>query len=86
MFLKKILKSQLILQKGEEKDQGEVIIEGPSVSKGYLNNPEKTKAAFFKDGEHSSYRTGDLGFLDGDMLFYRGRIDFKLSSMAIVLN
>ena len=72
--------------KGEEKDQGEVIIEGPSVSKGYLNNPEKTKAAFFKDGEHSSYRTGDLGFLDGDMLFYRGRIDFKLSSMAIVLN
>lgn len=64
--------------KGEEKDQGEVIIEGPSVSKGYLNNPEKTKAAFFKDGEHSSYRTGDLGFLDGDMLFYRGRIDFQV--------
>ena len=64
--------------KGEEDNQGEVIIEGPSVSKGYLNNPDKTKAAFFKESEHASYRTGDLGFLDGDMLFYRGRIDFQV--------
>lgn len=64
--------------KGEEDNQGEVVIEGPSVSKGYLNNPEKTEAAFFKESEHGSYRTGDLGFLDGDMLFYRGRIDFQV--------
>ena len=64
--------------KGEEDNQGEVVIEGPSVSKGYLNNPEKTEAAFFKESEHESYRTGDLGFLDGDMLFYRGRIDFQV--------
>lgn len=66
--------------KGEVENQGEVVISGPSVSKGYLNNPEKTQAAFFKnDGdEFSSYRAGDLGFLDGDMLFYRGRIDFQV--------
>ena len=26
----------------------------------------------------ASYRSGDAGFFDGDMLFYRGRIDFQI--------
>ncbi|MBD5429424.1 D-alanine--poly(phosphoribitol) ligase subunit DltA [Lactobacillus sp.] len=68
--------------KGEDKEgkQGEILIQGPSVSKGYLNNPEKTEAAFYKkEGDkYPTYRTGDLGFLDGNMLFYRGRIDFQV--------
>lgn len=66
--------------KGDKPGEGETIIEGPSVSKGYMNNPEKTEAAFFKkDGDkYLSYRTGDAGFFDGDMLFYRGRIDFQI--------
>lgn len=66
--------------KGDKPGEGEIIIEGPSVSKGYMNNPEKTEAAFFKDSddEYESYRTGDAGFFDGDMLFYRGRIDFQI--------
>ncbi|KRL63001.1 D-alanine--poly(phosphoribitol) ligase subunit DltA [Lactobacillus psittaci] len=66
--------------KGEKPGEGEIIITGPSVSKGYLNNPEKTTAAFFKDEKqaYASYRAGDAGFFDGDMLFYRGRIDFQI--------
>lgn len=66
--------------KGDKPGEGEIMIEGPSVSKGYMNNPEKTEAAFFKkDGDkYLSYRTGDAGFFDGDMLFYRGRIDFQI--------
>ena len=66
--------------KGDKPGEGEIIINGPSVSKGYMNNPEKTEAAFFhKDGEkYASYRSGDAGFFDGDMLFYRGRIDFQI--------
>ena len=66
--------------KGDKPGEGEIIISGPSVSKGYMNNPEKTEAAFFhEDGaEYRSYRSGDAGFFDGDMLFYRGRIDFQI--------
>lgn len=66
--------------KGEQPGQGEIIINGPSVSKGYLHNPEKTQAAFFQDNsdENPNYRTGDLGFFDDKLLFYRGRIDFQV--------
>ncbi|MDO4912834.1 MAG: D-alanine--poly(phosphoribitol) ligase subunit DltA [Lactobacillus sp.] len=64
---------------GEKPGEGEILLNGPSVSKGYLNNPEKTEAAFFKGKNgYQSYRTGDAGFLDRDMLFYRGRIDFQI--------
>lgn len=65
--------------KATDGKEGEIIISGKSVSKGYLNNPEKTKKAFFKNKDGlASYRTGDAGFFDGDMLFYRGRIDFQV--------
>lgn len=54
---------------------GELMIAGPSVSKGYLNRPDKTAAAFLPAG----YATGDLGFIDDTgMLFYRGRTDFQI--------
>src|SRR5699024_8310889 len=65
--------------KSNDGKEGELIISGKSVSKGYLNNPEKTEKAFFVNDEGvRSYRTGDAGFFDGDMLFYRGRIDFQV--------
>ncbi|WP_461215416.1 D-alanine--poly(phosphoribitol) ligase subunit DltA [Lacticaseibacillus sp. GG6-2] len=54
---------------------GELMIQGPSVSCGYLNNPEKTAAAFSAAG----YATGDLGYIDdAGMIFYRGRSDFQI--------
>lgn len=66
--------------KGDKKESGELIIQGPSVSKGYLNNPDKTARAFFKgeNNQYLSYRTGDAGYFDHDLLFYRGRIDFQI--------
>lgn len=60
-------------------EQGEIIIAGPNVSKGYLNNPEKTAAAFFEYQSLAAYHTGDLGVLDENgVLQYRGRMDFQI--------
>lgn len=58
---------------------GEIIISGPSVSKGYLNNPEKTKEAFFIHEGKPAYRTGDNGRMTEDgLLHYEGRLDFQV--------
>lgn len=60
-------------------EAGEIIIKGPSVSKGYLHNPEKTAAAFFTIDGVPAYRTGDAGRLTEEgLLLYEGRIDFQV--------
>ncbi|MCA5011495.1 MULTISPECIES: D-alanine--poly(phosphoribitol) ligase subunit DltA [unclassified Enterococcus] len=61
-----------------EGEVGEIIIAGPSVSKGYMNNKEKTEAAFFEYQGQPAYRTGDAGKLEESMLIYDGRIDFQI--------
>lgn len=57
---------------------GEIVIVGPSVSKGYLHNPEKTAQAFFTYQGQAAYRTGDAGKQLDDLLIYEGRIDFQV--------
>ncbi|MCP4133615.1 MAG: long-chain fatty acid--CoA ligase [bacterium] len=53
-------------------DEGEVLIKGPEVMKGYFKNPQATKAAFTKDG---FFKTGDMGIIDDDSrLYITGRI------------
>ena len=60
-------------------EQGEIIVSGPAVSKGYLNNPERTQAAFFEFNGLPAYHTGDLGIMtDRGMLLYGGRMDFQI--------
>jgi acyl-CoA synthetase (AMP-forming)/AMP-acid ligase II len=46
---------------------GELCLKGPNVFKGYLNQPEMTKAAFTEDGY---FKTGDVGFQDKEGNFY----------------
>ncbi|KAI8878080.1 acetyl-CoA synthetase-like protein [Backusella circina FSU 941] len=48
-------------------ERGEFLIKGPTVMKGYYNNPEKTAEAFTQDG---FYRTGDVFIRDKDGLFW----------------
>ncbi len=59
---------------------GEIIVYGPNVMKGYHNRPEDTRAAMTPDG---GFRTGDRGRLDKDgFLFITGRIkeQYKLEN------
>jgi acyl-CoA synthetase (AMP-forming)/AMP-acid ligase II/acyl carrier protein len=52
-------------------ERGEVVIRGPNVTRGYVNNPAANHDAYI-DGW---FRTGDQGFLDGDgYLFLTGRL------------
>lgn len=59
--------------------QGEIIVSGPAVSIGYLNNPERTERSFFKHNGLQAYHTGDLGMMTDDgLLLYGGRMDFQI--------
>ena len=43
-------------------EDGEILVRGPSIFKGYWNRPDETNAAF--DG--SWFKTGDIGNIDAD--------------------
>jgi long-chain acyl-CoA synthetase len=43
-------------------EDGEILVRGPSIFKGYWNRPEETQNAF-QDGW---FKTGDIGHIDGD--------------------
>jgi long-chain acyl-CoA synthetase len=66
------------------KIDGEVIVYGPNVMKGYHNKPEQTKQVMTPDG---GIRTGDRGRLDSDgYLYITGRIkeQYKLENGKFV--
>lgn len=63
---------------------GEIVVYGPNVMKGYHNRPEDTKATMTSDG---GFRTGDRGRLDKDgFLYITGRIkeQYKLENGKFV--
>jgi long-chain acyl-CoA synthetase len=65
--------------------EGEIVVYGPNVMKGYYKRPEETQAIFTPDG---GLRTGDMGYLDaGGYLFITGRIkeQYKLENGRYVV-
>ena len=56
-------------------EDGEIVVRGLSVMKGYLNKPKETEEAFIKVGGKKYLRTGDIGYLDETGLFhFRSRL------------
>lgn len=51
----------------EQGHEGEICVRGPIVMKGYLNDPEATRSAFWDGGW---YRSGDVGLFDTDGYLY----------------
>lgn len=51
-------------------EQGEVVVNGPQVMKGYWNRPEETEEAFITIGEKRFFRTGDIAKYDEDGYFF----------------
>jgi len=61
-------------------NEGELLIAGDCVARGYLNHPELTQEKFIELSGRRFYRTGDKIYLDdrGEYVF-RGRIDRQMS-------
>lgn len=51
-------------------EEGEVIVSGPQVFKGYWNREEETKSAFLTIEDKSFFRTGDIAKYDEDGYFF----------------
>ena len=60
-------------------EEGEILLKGPTITVGYYNRDDLTKAAFTDDGY---FKTGDAGYLKGSELFLTERIKdlFKTSN------
>ncbi|MBR3052169.1 acyl--CoA ligase [Candidatus Saccharibacteria bacterium] len=56
-------------------EDGEILVRGMSVMKGYLNKPKETEEAFIKVGGKKYLRTGDIGYLDETgLVHFRSRL------------
>ena len=71
-----------------QNENGEICVAGTALALGYLNDPEKTAAAFVRNPLNEAfpetlYRTGDLAYYDerGDLV-YVGRKDHQIKHMG----
>lgn len=64
----------------------EICVHGPSVMKGYYNDPKATNNVFVEKDNKLFYRTGDEGYVEDGFVFYKGRIseNYKLSNGKFV--
>jgi D-alanine--poly(phosphoribitol) ligase subunit 1 len=69
-------------------EDSEIIIYGDNVSLGYLNREDLNRVKFGVKENKRYFKTGDLGYIENELLFCRGRNDdqVKLRGYRIELN
>lgn len=72
----------LHLLDGDNPDEGELVITGPQLARGYWNNPTATEKAFVEldiEGTRQlAYRTGDWGERRDGQVYFKSRRDFQV--------
>jgi acyl carrier protein len=72
-----VIADPVTLKEYADSEVGEILIQGPSVTQGYLNRPEETEEVFGArvEGYDGRFlRTGDLGFFRDGELYVTGRV------------
>ncbi len=64
---KVIPRTEMRILDPDEEGNGEIIVKGPMVMQGYYNNEAATREVFTEDGW---FKTGDVGYLDGENYLY----------------
>ncbi|MFP7170278.1 D-alanine--poly(phosphoribitol) ligase subunit DltA [Terribacillus sp. 7520-G] len=59
-------------------EKGELVLAGPSVTKGYLGEPLLTEKAYGIVEGMPAYRTGDAGVIKDGMVYCQGRLDYQI--------
>lgn len=62
-------------------EDGEILVRGLSVMKGYLNKPKETEEAFIMVGNKKYLRTGDIGYIDE-----RGVVHFRTRLKRMIIS
>ncbi len=86
---KGIFNNNVYLREIPDNKYSEIVVTGPTVSEGYVNNTEETYQKFFKTHENNIYFSGDLGeYLPNGDIHYVGRKDqqIELNGFRIELN
>ncbi|KAL3296557.1 nonribosomal peptide synthase GliP [Colletotrichum asianum] len=71
--------------------EGEIVISGPGVARGYFRDEEKTKKSFIERNGRRMYRTGDYGMWTTDglgelVIEFRGRRDRVVKNRGFLVN
>lgn len=76
---KGIFGNNVFLKKVSNSKYSEIVVKGPTISKGYINNPEETNKRFIDDTSDNLYLSGDLGeYLPSGDINYIGRKDQQI--------
>ncbi len=65
----RIIDPQTLIEKGPGVE-GEIILNGPQLFKGYWNRPEENEKAFVTIDGKRYFRTGDIGYYDNEGFFF----------------